>query len=330
MDYRKSDAKDASRAQFRGLWAAITTPFTPDLAVDEAGLRRNMRHLTDVLQVDGVFCTGVMGEFWALTLEERKRIVEIVVEEAHGKCRVIAHTGHHSAHETVELTRHAERVGADFVIMMTPYYPHTDEAMIYDWFAFVSARTDIGIWLFDTPFSGRPAMSPELTARIAALTNVCGAKIAPPIEHYLEVKRLTGGSIVLSTPSEKDFLMMMREHGQRVHQSSAAPYLMQSGTTRPVRDYTELALAGRFAEAERISAPLDPLRGVLHHWTIGRAHKTKVIPIAEIKAWSELLGMAGGPVRTPLLQLSAAERATLRDELVKVGLLASAPEPALA
>ena len=167
MNYKKSQAKDASRAQFRGIWAAITTPFTPDLALDEAGLRRNMRYLTGTLHVDGVFCTGVMGEFWSLTKEERKRIVEIVVEEARGKCGVIAQTGSTSAHETVELTRHAEEAGADFVIMMTPFYPHTDEAMVYDWFAFVAARVNIGIWLFDTPYSGRPAISPATTARLA-------------------------------------------------------------------------------------------------------------------------------------------------------------------
>src|SRR5262249_45936882 len=74
MKYKKSQAKDASRAHFRGIWAAITTPFTPALELDEAGLRQNMRYLTGTLRVDGVFCTGVMGEYWSLTKEERKRI----------------------------------------------------------------------------------------------------------------------------------------------------------------------------------------------------------------------------------------------------------------
>ena len=107
MRYRKAEAKEAARAQFRGVWAAITTPFTPDGAVDEAGLRRNMRYYTDGLHVEGVFCTGVMGEFWSLTRDERRRVVEIVVEEARGKCLVIAQTGHHSTEETVAHTRHA-------------------------------------------------------------------------------------------------------------------------------------------------------------------------------------------------------------------------------
>ena len=67
MKYRRSEAKDAARAQFRGVWAAITTPFTPEGELDEAGLRRNMRYYTDELAIDGVFCTGTMGELTAVT-----------------------------------------------------------------------------------------------------------------------------------------------------------------------------------------------------------------------------------------------------------------------
>lgn len=325
VKYKKSEAKDAALAHFRGIWAAITTPFTPDFEVDEAGLRANMRHLTGTLHVDGVFCTGVMGEFWALTKEERKRIVEIVVDEARGKCGVIAQTGSHSAHETVELTRHAEAVGADFAIMMGPFYPHTDEDMIYDWFAFVASRVNLGIWLFDTPFSGRPPISPEMTARIAGLENLCGAKISRPLDHYVAVRNLCGDRIVMSSPNEADFLMMMRDHGQRVHQSSASPYLIQTATAQPMREYTELALQGRFDDAAVVSATLDAVREVNHRWIMGRWRQNNIIPIAAIKEWSAMLGMAAGPVRTPLLQMSDRDRETLRHELEAVDLLARQP-----
>jgi 4-hydroxy-tetrahydrodipicolinate synthase len=330
MNYRKSEAKAAAQAQFRGIWAAITTPFTADLDLDEAGLRHNMRHLTDTLHVDGVFCTGVMGEFWALTKEERKRVVAIVVEEARGKCGVIAQTGSHSAHETVELTRHAEEVGADFAIMMGPYYPHTDEAMILDWFAFVAARVDLGIWLFDTPFSGRPPISPETTARIADIENICGAKISRPLDHYVAVRNLCGDRIVMSSPNEADFLMMMREHGQRVHQSSASPYLIQTADRQAMRGYTDLALAGRFDEAAEISQTLDPVRSVNHRWIMGRWREDGIIPIAAIKEWSALLGMAAGPVRPPLPQMSGGDRQTMRAEIEATGLLAREATPEVA
>jgi len=330
MKYAKAEAKPAAQAMFRGIWAAITTPFTPDAALDEAGLRRNMRHLTDTLAIDGVFCTGIMGEFWALTKEERKRVVEIVVEEARGKCGVIAQTGSHSGHETIELTRHAEEVGADFAIMMGPYYPHTDEAMILDWFTFVASRVDLGIWLFDTPFSGRPAISPETTAKIAEIDNICGAKISRPLDHYVAVRKLCGERIVMSSPNEADFLMMMREHGQRVHQSSASPYLIQTADRQEMREYTELALAGRFDEAALVSAALDPLREVSHRWIMGRWRDTGVIPIAAIKEWSAMLGMAAGPVRTPLLQMSEADRAAMRQDIEATGILTGEPAAAVA
>ncbi len=324
MNYRKSEAKEASRAQFRGIWAAITTPFTPDDRLDEAGLRRNMRYYTDGLGVDGIFCTGTMGEFWALTKEERNRAVEIVVEEARGKCKVIAHTGHHSPNETVDLTRHAQEVGADFAIVINPYYPWASEDTIYEWFKVVASRVDIGIWMFDTPFSG-VEFSPQLTARIAGIENICGIKCSRSLDHYEQVRKLCGDKIVLSHPSETECLRLMRDHGMKVHMSSAAPFLMQVPGYTPMRDYAELALAGKFGEAETIRHGIQPLREVHERWMREPWLKHKIIPIHYLKAWSELLGMAGGHVRPPLPQITQQERQTLRAELERVGLLARLP-----
>lgn len=321
MNYRKSEAKEAAREQFRGIWAAITTPFTADDRLDEEGLRRNMRHYTDVLHVDGIFCAGTMGEFWALTKEERKRVTEIVVEEARGQCKVIAHTGHHSPNETIDLTRHAQAAGADFAIVINPYYPAADEQRIYEWFDVVAARVDIGLWMFDTPFSGI-GLSAELTARIAALDNVCGLKCSRPIEHYRKVKELCGDRIVLSHPAESESLMLMRDYGQRVHMSSASPYLYQVAGWLPMRDYTELALAGRYTEAERSSNQLDTLRPVHEKWLRDPWHHDEIIPIQYLKAWTELLGMVGGHVRAPLPQVTERERRALRADLEQAGLLA--------
>ncbi len=324
MNYSKSEAKEAAKAQFRGVWAAITTPFTPDDRLDEPGLRRNMRHYTDTLHVDGIFCAGTMGEFWALTKEERKRVTEIVVEEARGKCKVIAHTGHHSPNETVDLTRHAEQAGADFAIVINPYYPAAGEERIYEWFEAVASRVNIGVWMFDTPFSGI-GLSAELTSRIAGLESICGLKCSRPIEHYAKVKKLCGERIVISHPAESESLRLMRDYGQRVHMSSASPYLYQVAGWLPMRDYTEAALAGRFAEAEQVSKQLDALRPVHEKWMRDPWHHNEIIPIQYLKAWTGLLGMAGGHVRAPLPQVSAEERQALQADLERAGLLARLP-----
>ena len=315
MTYRKSEAKEAAFEQFRGVWAAIATPFTPDDRIDEAGLRRNMRHLTGALAIDGIFCTGTMGEFWALTKEERKRVVEIVVEEANGKCKVIAHTGHHSPNETVDLTRHAQETGADFAIVINPYYPTASEDAIHAWFDTVASRVEIGIWMFDTAFACGAPLSPQLTARIADIENICGIKIGRPLDHYIAVKELCGDKIVVSHPSETDCLKLMREHGQRVHMSSAAPFLIQTAGRTRMRDYVELALEGKFREAETVSRELDQVRDVHEKWMREPWLRHNVIPIAQLKAWSEYLGLAGGHVRAPLLPLGAQEREELRRDL---------------
>lgn len=324
MNYRKSEAKEAARAQFRGVWAAITTPFTADDRLDEAGLRRNMRHYTDGLRVDGIFCTGTMGEFWALTKEERKRAVEIVVEEARGKCKVIAHTGHHSPNETVDLTRHAQEAGADFAIVINPYYPWASEDTLYEWFERVASCVEIGIWMFDTPFSG-VEFTPQLTARIARIENICGIKCSRPLAHYERTRKLCGDLIVFSHPSETEFLKLMRDHDMKVHMSSAAPFLMQVPGYTPLRDYAELARAGKFQEAAAIRDGIQPLRDLNEKWLREPWLKHKIIPIHTLKAWSELLGMAGGHVRPPLPQVTAEERQAMRADLGQCGLLARLP-----
>jgi 4-hydroxy-tetrahydrodipicolinate synthase len=320
MNYRKSEAKEAAFSQFRGVWAAIATPFTPDDKLDEAGLRRNMRHMTDALQIDGIFCAGTMGEFWALTKEERKRVVEIVVEEAKGKCKVIAHTGHHSPNETIDLTRHAQEVGADFAIVINPYYPRASEDAMYEWFRIVASRVDIGIWMFDTAYACGVHLSPQLTARIADIENICGIKIGRPIDHYVAVRKLCGDRIVVSHPSEADCLKLMREHGQRVHMSSAAPFLLQTAAWKPMREYVELALGKDFDQAERVSTSMHAVREVHEKWMREPWVKHQVIPIAELKAWSEYLGLAGGHVRAPLLPLTAQQRQALHRDLDRAGL----------
>ncbi len=165
-DYPRSGAKAAARQRFRGIWAASTAPFDAAGALDVAALRRDTGRLAGELAVDGIFCAGVMSEFWALTGAERRLVVETVIDESAGRCQVIAHTGQHSAGETIELTRHAERAGADFAVVINPYYPPAGDDGLYQWYQQVCRNTDLGVWLFDTRFAGT-ALSLDLIDRLA-------------------------------------------------------------------------------------------------------------------------------------------------------------------
>jgi 4-hydroxy-tetrahydrodipicolinate synthase len=320
IDYSRAGAKEAARQRFRGIWAASTAPFDAEGGLDIAALRGDIARLAGDLEVDGIFCAGVMSEFWALSGAERRSMVETVIAEAAGKCQVIAHTGHHSAEETIALTRHAESAGADFAVVINPYYPAASDDGLFEWFEHVCRSVDIGVWLFDTRFAG-VSLSLELIDRLADIENVCGIKVGHEHSRYLEVLSRVGDRMLVCEPNEGTWLENMLDHGQRVFMSSAAPYLYQVPGWRLMRDYTELALAGDTAKAAEVAAMLAPVRDVAATWLHGEAARRRGSPVPYIKAWAGLLGMSGGRVRPPLTQVSPAELAAMADDLAAAGLI---------
>ena len=319
MNYAKAAAKQAARATFEGLWAATTTPFDAGGRMDLEALAGDVAHLIDDLEVDGIFCTGVMSEFWALSVSERRRQVEAVTAAARGHCPVIAHTGHHSVSETIELTRQAEAAGADFAVVVRPYYPAGSDAGIHAFYAELCQATDIGVWIFDTSYAG-PPLALDLVDRLADIESICGIKVGHPQSHYLDVLRRVGDRILVCSPNESEWLGNMRDHGQRVFMSSAAPYLYQTARWRPMRDYTRAALAGDMEKATEIAATLGPVRAVADRWLHDRWNRERANPLPWLKAWAGLLGMSGGPVRPPLSQVPPQDVAALAADLEAVGL----------
>ena len=182
---------------------------------------------------------------------------------------MLAHTGQHSAAETIELTRHAEAAGADFAVVINPYYPPASDEGLYRWFAHVCGSVDIGVWLFDTGYSG-VSLSTELIGRLAGLENVVGIKVGRDHGQVPELLAAFGEQILVCSPHEETWLENMTSHGQRVYMSSAAPYLYQTPSWQPMREYTRLALAGEPAKAAEVAATLDPVRAVAARWLQGK------------------------------------------------------------
>src|SRR6266516_4738485 len=118
MNYGRRDAKDYAREHFKGIWAAALTPFAPNLALDEAGLRRNLRHWVDDLGIDGVFVCGKQGEFFSMSVAERKRSFDIAVEELGGH-RTILSCSDQNLDTVIDLAKHAQAIGADNILVST-------------------------------------------------------------------------------------------------------------------------------------------------------------------------------------------------------------------
>jgi 4-hydroxy-tetrahydrodipicolinate synthase len=320
VDYAKSDAKHAAREAFTGIWAAITTPFDASGEVDHRALENDIDYLTGALNVGGIFCAGVMGEFWALTNDERARAVETVVAACHRRCPVLAHTGHHSARDTIELTRQAQDAGADFAVVISPYYPAGFGDGLHAWYMEVLDAVDIGVWLFDTRYAG-VSLPLDLIHRLADVDNVCGIKVGHDHQRYLDVLDKVGDRILVCEPSEATWLENIRDHGQSVYMSSASPFLYQTADWQPMNEYTRRALGGDYAGAEAISATLAPIRELHKKWTHGPSGNGVSAAVPAIKAWSGLLGLSGGKVRPPLESLTGEQLRSLAADLESVGLV---------
>jgi 4-hydroxy-tetrahydrodipicolinate synthase len=266
MQYRKSEAKAYSRANFRGIWAAALTPFTPDLAIDEAGLRRNLRHWADDLGIDGVFIGGKQGEFFSLSIDERKRLFDIAVDEARRTGAkttfgTIMSCSDQNMDVVIDLARHAQAIGADYIVVHAPvlHFLHAQDETLFEYYRHISEQVDIGIALWSHPDSGY-LMSPELCARVAELPNVVAIKYSVPREMYARLTRLAGDKLLVSTASEAEWFDNIVELGWQLYLCSNPPYLMQTRTDRRMREYTDLAFAGEIAKARAIRDSLNPVR----------------------------------------------------------------------
>jgi 4-hydroxy-tetrahydrodipicolinate synthase len=315
MKYRRGEAKNYARTHFKGIWAAALTPFTADLAIDEKGLRSNFRHWVDDLGIDGVFVSGKQGEFFSMSVAERKRTFEIAVDELKGRAGTIMSCSDQNLDVVIELARHAQAIGADYIVVHAPvlHFLHRQDETLQNYYRVISGEVDIGIALWSHPDSGY-LMSPELCARIADLPNVVAIKYSVPREMYAELTRLAGEKILVSTASEEEWFDNIVELGWRLYLCSSPPYLFQTAADRRMRDYTELAFNGEIARARAIRDSLDPVRQAF------RASRPAEKMHAHSKYWQELLGQAGGAVRGPMLELTAAEKEATRRAFAACGL----------
>jgi len=320
MLYRRSEAKAFGRKNMRGIWAAIPFPFTKTGELDEKGLRRDIRRYVDELKIDGFFCGGLVGEFWALTMEERQRGHRIVVEEVAGKAQTMPHTGALSLRDTIALTRHAQEIGATYVVVGNPPMSTREPEDVHEYFRALAAEVDIGISLFNSSLCGY-SLTPEQVARLAEIENVFCIKNPQPVEHTDQVRRLVSGKIIICDPGEGRWLDNIIKHKDQVYMSSPDPYLLQTASNQKMREYTQQAMAGELEAARTISRTMDPVRRVADRWMNGKWSAPSV-PIAAIKYWSELLGFTGGAPRAPVRPFTNEETRALKQELATAWLLA--------
>ncbi|MEM9039341.1 MAG: dihydrodipicolinate synthase family protein [Actinomycetota bacterium] len=313
-----SPAKVRAKETMTGIWAAALMPFTADHRIDEDGFRENVRHWVDDLGIAGLFISGKQGEFFSMSVDERKRSFELAVEAcaaADGTGQTIMSCSDQNLDVVLDLARHAETVGADYIVVHAPalHFSTAQDETLLGYYRTVAEAVDIGIALWSHPDSGY-LMSPELCDRLADIDNVVAIKYSVPRHMYVELSELASDRIQVSTASEVEWLDNIVELGWELYLCSSPPFLLQTAVDRRMHEYTHAAFAGRAEEARAISASLDPVRAAL------RDTRPPEKPHAHQKFWQELLGQVGGAVRAPLLELTDAEKDATRGAFESCGL----------
>jgi len=161
---------------FQSSFVAMVTPFRNG-KVDEAKLRELVEfHITH--GTDGLIPCGTTGESPTLSHDEHHRVVELVIEAARGRIRVVAGTGSYSTSDAIEMTKHAERVGAAGALVVNPYYNKPTQEGLYQHYRAIAESTDLPVIVYNVPGRTGCNVEPSTIVRLAAIKNIVGVKEA--------------------------------------------------------------------------------------------------------------------------------------------------------
>jgi 4-hydroxy-tetrahydrodipicolinate synthase len=290
---------------FTGSFVALVTPFRNG-KVDEAKLRELVE-----LQVnggtDGLVPCGTTGESPTLSHDEHKRVVEIVVETARKRVKVLAGAGSYSTADAIDLARHAERAGADGALVVNPYYNKPTQEGLYRHFRAVAESVAIPIVVYNIP--SRTAVNVE-TATMARLvrdvSNIRGVKEASgSLDQMTQVVLACGPGFSVLSGDDNLTLPLLAVGGHGV--ISVIANILPKDTA----DMVHAALDNDWKRARELHHRLFPMARAAFI-------ETNPIPIKEAMA---MAGMLEPEFRLPMCRMSDANRETLRGVLRQYGLV---------
>lgn len=297
------------RVDFRGCHIPLVTPFKEGGEVDEAGLRALVNHLIEVEGVDGLVPCGTTGESPTLSHEEHGRVIEVVVQEARGRVPVIAGTGSNSTAEAIEMTKHAEEVGADATLQVCPYYNKPMQDGLLAHFEAIAKATNLPVILYNIPGRTGRNIEPETLVALSQVDNVVGVKdacgdLAQTMRVLEATRKKEKPFFVLSGEDALTFSMMgLGGHGGICAVGNVIG-----------REYTEmihLMLEGKTDEAREIHYKTLPVVRALFL-------ETNPIPVKEAM---NMMGLPAGALRLPLTPMKEVNREVLRKALRDLGRL---------
>lgn len=278
---------------FTGIGVAVTAPFRHN-EIDGESFRRHLEFLIDS-GVQSLVINGTTGEGSTLTTEEKRQLLEIAVQTSGGRVPVIAGTGSNSTEASIAASVEAKELGADGLMLITPYYNKTSQRGLIAHFTAVADAVELPILLYNVPSRTGMTITPETVQELSAHPNIVGLKDATgDFNYFSQVKLLTDDEFALYSGNDDAVLPFLALGGQGL--ISVAANVMPA-------DYTALYEQAQtdFAAARSIHYRLYPLISALG---------ADVNPIP-IKALTAHLGYGEYEVRLPLVPLEDEARQNL-------------------
>ncbi len=274
--------------KLQGTYTAMVTPFRGG-ELDEERLAANVAFQIEH-GITGVVPVGTTGESPTLTHAEHRRVIEVSIDAAAGRCQVIAGTGSNATAEALELTRHAAAVGADCALMVNPYYNKPSQEGLYRHFMTVADAVDISICLYNIPGRTNVTMAPATVARLAEHPNVIAVKEATgSLDLASEIALLTDPDTFSIISGDDSLTLPLMAIG-----GTGVVSVLTNLLPDRVKAMVDAAAAGDYTLARRLHLELFALcKGCLNL-------ATNPIPI---KAAMKLAGRDTGELRLPLTEL---------------------------
>ncbi|WP_454917058.1 4-hydroxy-tetrahydrodipicolinate synthase [Xanthobacter sediminis] len=293
-----------SPSPFRGSFTALVTPFR-DGALDEKAFRAFVDWQI-AEGTNGLVPVGTTGESPTLSHAEHNQVVAWAVEQAAGRVPVIAGAGSNNTAEAIALAVHAQAVGANALLVVTPYYNKPTQEGLYHHFKAIADAVDLPIFIYNIPGRSVIDMSVETMARLFEIRNIVGVKDATASMARVSVQRQVLGPDFIQLSGEDATALGFMAHGGVgciSVTSNVAPRLCAA--------FQAACLKGDFAAALAIQDTLMPLHTALFVETNPTPTKYAL----------SLLGKMGEDVRLPMVPVSEATRAVVRSAMVHAGLI---------
>jgi 4-hydroxy-tetrahydrodipicolinate synthase len=298
------DTAMAAKTKFRGSFTALVTPFKNG-SVDEKAFR-DFVEWQIAEGTNGLVPVGTTGESPTLSHDEHKNVVEWCVDQAHGRVPVVAGAGSNSTKEAVDLAQHAEKAGADAVLVVTPYYNKPTQDGLYAHYKAINDAIGIPILIYNIPGRSVIDMSVDTMKRLYELKNIAGVKDATANMTRVSLQRAAMG---------EDFNQMSGEDitalGFMAHGGHGCISVTSNVAPRLCSEFQAACLKGDFAAALKLQDKLTPLH-------INLFVETSPAPV---KYALSLIGKCSNTLRLPMVPATENAQAAVRQAMVHAGLI---------